>query len=106
MEKEMGMLLDSAGLFEVNVPDFKQLKQCRKEIKLLKQLWDYVVIVRWVAGGINRLFYVFCFKLNFLQRKCVPARCICFRVECKILTLTTHPFFNPICMAKDFAKAT
>ena len=106
MEKEMGMLLDSAGLFEVNVPDFKQLKQCRKEIKLLKQLWDYIVIVRWVAGEINRLFYVFCFKLNFLQRKYVPVRCIYFRVECKILTLTTHPFFNPICMPKDFAKAT
>ena len=42
----MALLLESAGLFEVNVPDFKQLKQCRKEIKLLKQLWDYIVIVR------------------------------------------------------------
>ncbi|XP_076453714.1 LOW QUALITY PROTEIN: dynein beta chain, ciliary-like [Babylonia areolata] len=46
MEQEMSMLLESAGLFEVNVPDFKQLKQCRKEIKLLKQLWDYINIVR------------------------------------------------------------
>jgi dynein heavy chain len=46
MEKDMAMLLDSAGLFEVNVPDFKQLKQCRKEIKLLKVLWDYIFIVR------------------------------------------------------------
>lgn len=51
MEKEMSMMLESAGLFEVNVPDFKQLKQCRKEIKLLKTLWDYIVIVRWVAAG-------------------------------------------------------
>ena len=39
-------LLDSAGLFEVNVPDFKQLKQCRKEIKHLKTLWDYIIMVR------------------------------------------------------------
>ncbi|XP_067673689.1 dynein beta chain, ciliary-like [Haliotis asinina] len=46
MEREMAVLLDSAGLFEVNVPDFKQLKQCRKEIKLLKILWDYITIVR------------------------------------------------------------
>ncbi|KAK3590847.1 hypothetical protein CHS0354_024585 [Potamilus streckersoni] len=46
MEKDMQALLDSAGLFEVNVPDFKQLKQCRKEIKLLKTLWDYVIMVR------------------------------------------------------------
>lgn len=46
METEMASLSESAGLFEVNVPDFKQLKQCRKEIKLLKNLWDYIIIVR------------------------------------------------------------
>ncbi|CAF2140297.1 unnamed protein product [Rotaria magnacalcarata] len=46
MEREMQMLNDSAALFEVTVPDFKQVKQCRKEIKLLKQLWDYVLLVR------------------------------------------------------------
>ncbi len=46
MEREMAELLESASLFEVNVPDFKQLKQCRKEIILLKTLWDYVFIVR------------------------------------------------------------
>jgi hypothetical protein len=42
----MQMLNDSAALFEVTVPDFKQVKQCRKEIKLLKQLWDYIYLVR------------------------------------------------------------
>lgn len=42
----MAALLASASLFEVNVPDFKQLKQCRKEIKMLKTLWDYVIMVR------------------------------------------------------------
>jgi dynein heavy chain len=46
MEKEMATLLESAGLFEVSIPDFKQLKLCRKEIILLKGLWDYVDIVR------------------------------------------------------------
>ncbi|KAK6170907.1 hypothetical protein SNE40_019193 [Patella caerulea] len=46
MERNMATLMESAGLFEVNVPDFKQLKQCRKEIKLLKTLWDYVIIVK------------------------------------------------------------
>lgn len=46
MEREMQMLNDSATLFEVTVPDFKQVKQCRKEIKLLKQLWDYIFLVR------------------------------------------------------------
>ncbi len=42
----MGALLESASLFEVNVPDFKQLKQCRREVVMLKVLWDYVNIVR------------------------------------------------------------
>ena len=46
MEREMTTLADSASLFEVNIPDFKQLKQCRKEIALLKTLWDYTEIVR------------------------------------------------------------
>ena len=46
MENDMQSLLESAGLFEVNIPDYKQLKQCRKEIKMLKTLWDYVFIVR------------------------------------------------------------
>jgi dynein heavy chain len=32
LEKEMSSLSESAGLFEVNVPDFKQLKQCRKQL--------------------------------------------------------------------------
>ena len=46
MEREMITLAEGAALFEVNVPDFKQLKQCRKEIVLLKTLWDYTFIVR------------------------------------------------------------
>lgn len=40
----MNSLQASAALFEVNIPDFKQLKQCRKELRMLKQLWDYIVI--------------------------------------------------------------
>lgn len=46
LETEMATLTNAAGLFEVNLPDFKQLKQCRKELLLLKQLWDFIYIVR------------------------------------------------------------
>jgi len=46
----MRALLEASNLFEVNAPDFKQLKQCRKEIILLKTLWDYIVIVRSSFG--------------------------------------------------------
>ena len=37
---------DSAVLFEVQVPEFRLLQQCRREIKMLKQLWDYIFLVR------------------------------------------------------------
>ncbi|XP_067860408.1 dynein axonemal heavy chain 9-like [Heptranchias perlo] len=45
MEATMGTINESASLFEVNVPDYKQLKQCRKEVYLLKELWDMIVLV-------------------------------------------------------------
>ncbi|XP_045523813.1 dynein beta chain, ciliary [Pieris brassicae] len=46
LEEEMKGIQESGSLFEVNVPEFKLLKQCRKELRMLKQLWDYVYIVR------------------------------------------------------------
>lgn len=36
LEKEMRDIQGSGSLFEVNVPEFKSLKQCRKELRLLK----------------------------------------------------------------------
>ncbi|KAM6050175.1 dynein axonemal heavy chain 9 [Theristicus caerulescens] len=45
MESAMTSLYESAGLFEVMVPDYKQLKQCRKELCLLKELWDMISLV-------------------------------------------------------------
>lgn len=35
-EDEMNKIQESASLFEVNVPEFKPLRQCRKELKMLK----------------------------------------------------------------------
>uniref|UniRef100_A0A182IVR3 Dynein beta chain, ciliary n=4 Tax=Anopheles atroparvus TaxID=41427 RepID=A0A182IVR3_ANOAO len=46
LEKDMSDIQESGSLFEVTVPEFKLLRQCRKEMKMLKQLWDYVFIVR------------------------------------------------------------
>ncbi|KAI8438868.1 hypothetical protein MSG28_011209 [Choristoneura fumiferana] len=46
LEESMKGIQESGSLFEVNVPEFKLLKQCRKELRMLKQLWDYVYIVR------------------------------------------------------------
>lgn len=57
MEKEMEALSKSAGLFEVSVPDYKQLKACHKEVRLLKELWDVIVLVRlWgVISGMGQV---------------------------------------------------
>lgn len=51
LERQMKDIQDSASLFEVTVPEFKQLKQCRRELKMLKQLWDYVNIVQSSIEG-------------------------------------------------------
>ncbi|NXB29063.1 DYH9 protein, partial [Eulacestoma nigropectus] len=45
MESAMTSIYESAGLFEVTVPEYKQLKQCRKELCLLKELWDMISLV-------------------------------------------------------------
>ncbi|NXL59531.1 DYH17 protein, partial [Chordeiles acutipennis] len=45
MESDMAALSSSAGLFEVSVPEYKQLKACRREIRLLKELWDMITLV-------------------------------------------------------------
>ncbi|NXF09729.1 DYH9 protein, partial [Smithornis capensis] len=45
MESAMTSIYESAGLFEVMVPEYKQLRQCRKELCLLKELWDMISLV-------------------------------------------------------------
>ncbi|KAL4687709.1 hypothetical protein H8959_019837 [Pygathrix nigripes] len=45
MEGIMEALSKSGGLFEVTVPDYKQLKACHREVHLLKELWDMIVVV-------------------------------------------------------------
>uniref|UniRef100_A0A3Q4HYI4 Dynein heavy chain 11, axonemal-like n=1 Tax=Neolamprologus brichardi TaxID=32507 RepID=A0A3Q4HYI4_NEOBR len=43
MEMEMKKLQDTADLFEVSFPEYKQLQQCRSDIILVKAVWDMVV---------------------------------------------------------------
>ncbi|KAF7248346.1 Dynein beta chain, ciliary [Varanus komodoensis] len=46
LEAEMKNLQETANLFEVSVPEYKQLKQCRTDAILLKSVWDMVVFVQ------------------------------------------------------------
>lgn len=45
MENELASLADQAALFDVQILEYKSLKITRKEIKQIKQLWDFVNIV-------------------------------------------------------------
>ena len=44
-EKESQILMEHTKMFEVQMPDLKPMKQCRKEVKLLKHLWDFYNVV-------------------------------------------------------------
>lgn len=46
MEKEVADLQESTNLFDVTIPDYREIKLCRREITVLKELWDSVVYVR------------------------------------------------------------
>ncbi|XP_059853389.1 dynein axonemal heavy chain 9 [Delphinus delphis] len=45
MESTMASISESASLLEVTIPDYKQLRQCRKEACQLKELWDTIGMV-------------------------------------------------------------
>ena len=49
----MAQLQQAAALFEVNIPEYKQLRSCRREIALLKTLWDTI-------GNSNYEIYILC----------------------------------------------
>uniref|UniRef100_A0A7N6A5B3 Dynein, axonemal, heavy chain 9 n=1 Tax=Anabas testudineus TaxID=64144 RepID=A0A7N6A5B3_ANATE len=44
-EAVMASLVESANLFEVTISEYKQLRQCRREVGLLKELWDMITVV-------------------------------------------------------------
>jgi dynein heavy chain len=47
----------AAALFEVSTPEFKQLKACRKEICMLKVLWDQIELVRSSFADWNKTLW-------------------------------------------------
>ncbi|XP_060774018.1 dynein axonemal heavy chain 11 [Neoarius graeffei] len=46
LEDEMCKLQETAKLFEVSFPDYRQLRQCRSDLILLKAVWDMVIFVK------------------------------------------------------------
>lgn len=46
LETERDKLYEQANLFELTMPEFKAMKTTRKELKQVKQLWDFINVVR------------------------------------------------------------
>ncbi|XP_034030917.1 dynein heavy chain 11, axonemal [Thalassophryne amazonica] len=46
MEKEVEDLRQATNLFDLTSPEYRDIKFCRQEITVLKELWDIVVFVR------------------------------------------------------------
>ncbi|KAG7460462.1 dynein heavy chain 11, axonemal [Solea senegalensis] len=46
MEKEVAELQKATNLFDVIIPDYRDIKLCRREITILKELWDIVIFVQ------------------------------------------------------------
>ncbi|XP_036139541.1 dynein beta chain, ciliary [Monomorium pharaonis] len=44
-EEELKALHDQANIFEQQITEFKQIKLARRELRLLKNLWDYVNVI-------------------------------------------------------------
>lgn len=59
MEKEVAELQESTNLFDVTIPDYRGIKICRREIKVLKELWDIVAFVQ-----VSSLMYCVCLNVN------------------------------------------
>lgn len=99
MESELKEMQESARIFDVQLPDFKQLRACRSELKMLKILWDYVILVRmmfefwncvlWAEIDVEQVnlcwldrdvFHFLDFVLNCLFLLCYQLPCFWFGI--------------------------
>ncbi|KAJ3051836.1 hypothetical protein HK097_007152 [Rhizophlyctis rosea] len=48
MENEASALKTSCELFELNVPNYRQLSDCRRDVGMLKSVWDVVGLVTFM----------------------------------------------------------
>lgn len=50
-EKELVELQECTKLFDVTVPDYRDIKLCRRDIVVLKELWDIVALMQVKGPG-------------------------------------------------------
>lgn len=69
MEKEVAELQESTNLFDVTIPDYRDIKLCRREITVLKELWDMVVFVQ-----VSSSIYIVCLNVTILEEMEIEQR--------------------------------
>lgn len=62
MEKEVVELQESTNLFDVTIPDYRDIKLCRREIVVLKELWDIVIFVQ-----VSSPMYFGCLNITIVE---------------------------------------
>ncbi|XP_023819910.1 dynein heavy chain 11, axonemal [Oryzias latipes] len=65
MEREKAQLQESSNLLDVTISDFRDIKQCRREITILRDLWDKVLffqervntwsIIKWRQINVDQI---------------------------------------------------
>lgn len=85
IEADMKKLQDTAALFEVSFPDYKQLRQCRSDIILVKAVWDMVIFVKvynklLLSLEFWRFFLKICELFNGRSNAYLLFLCVCVRV--------------------------
>ncbi|UJR10317.1 hypothetical protein I4U23_014523 [Adineta vaga] len=45
-DQDVQQLTDLASIFDINIPEYKIIKLCRKEMRPLKHLWDLIYLIR------------------------------------------------------------
>lgn len=80
LESEMSKLQQTASLFEVSFPEYKQLGQCRSDLILVKAVWDMVMFVKVIQtpAQIQNICHVvempfYLFKICFLTKFCLES---------------------------------
>lgn len=68
MEKEVSELQESTNLFDVSIPDYRDIKLCRREITVLKELWDIVVFVQ--VSSLVRILHLNVTVPKEMERPC------------------------------------
>lgn len=75
----MSDIIESAIIFETQVPEFPKIKCCRHDIRLLKTVWDYYFTVTFIFDSWNEM------KWTEINTESMDIECKNFTKEIRML---------------------